>query len=59
MTCGTWIMNEDLHNYWITKKVVLDFAEDASIPIHEETPIEETVKLVFTDQGVWGGSNDN
>ena len=59
MTCGTWIMNEDLHNYWITKKVVLDFAEDASIPIHEEIPIEETVKLVFTDQGAWGGSNDN
>lgn len=54
MPCGTWIMNEDLHNYWITKKVVLDFVEDASIPIHEETPIEEIVKLVFTDQGVWG-----
>ena len=45
--------------YLRTKKVVLDFAEDASIPIHEEIPVEETVKLVFTDQGVWGGSDDN
>ena len=61
MPCGTWIMNEDRHRYWLTKKVILDFAADAGIPIHEETPIEDLPSRIFSAQGVWEEevNNDN
>lgn len=50
LPCGTWIMNEDRHRYWLTKKVMLDFAADAGIPIHEDIPIEETVGTIFSSR---------
>ena len=48
LPCGTWIMGEDLHNYWITKKVVFDFLDDAKIVVHEEVPVEQLLQEVFT-----------
>lgn len=54
MPCGTWLMGGDRHKYWLTKKVILDFLEGISAPIHIEIPIEETVNYVFSDEGIWG-----
>ncbi|MGL5913585.1 MAG: hypothetical protein ACRCZB_05415 [Bacteroidales bacterium] len=60
--CGTWLMGDDRKRYALTKKVIFEFIESASLPIKIEEDVnqqeaEQAIYETFSSKGIWGNND--